>query len=487
MTNNIFEDIFKPLDLRNGTYFYRILGTDDEKKYNDTIAYLDYELKNYSGKHLLFKTGIENPTAEDIKRNNQNVNKINTEIKEALNIIINLANNNNDISSETIKNNFIAKMNYWLHKYVENIVWDNNVSPKCVYYGEIKKHEAYFLMLLALINFDVLYLNPQKEDIFSTIDKNHISEVIEKENISPTLSFDERLSKGVYIQKVTTYAKKASNELDESLYKDTGIYRPWQYIDGYTKPVLMNSIIEDMITYWDEPAKMRPGFKTENINVYVPVFLNKISGVYENQDEYIELVQKLRNTKHVYFTESTKISSNNFSNYEIYSLAFCLDKNKKIDKSILEKNKMYDRFKGLRSELSDFILDKIDELFEDKTLFKFKLDEKRKLRFISTMLSINENILYLIDNFDFTSYVPKLIMYLDKREVFTEDDALIVGYLHKLGFDILLLSPSRFTDIEMQISSDYLNTIRLQEAALNVDIYKMITKKKSFIQKILGQ
>lgn len=493
-SNNIYEDIFKPLSLREGTFFYRVLGVKDEESYNNALAYLDYKFKELTNSIIIFTTSIPNPNSEELHLNSDKYKslftidslEINSRIRNPLNTVISLAVSNKDLTNETIRNNFISKLIFWVNKYVENIIWNYDIAPKCIYYGSIKKHEAYFLMVLSLIGFDVLYFNPKKEDIFSSIDTNNYSDILVYKNISNIVDYNTRVSSGVVIEKVTTYAKQASQELEQTLYKDSGVYKPWQFIKGTTKPVLMNSIIEDTITYWNQEARFRPGFKTMGNVVYTPVFFNKISGVHRNIDEYINMVNDFKKSKYVHYIENTHITNKNYSNYELYSLAFCLSNDKSIDKDILKNNKMFENLKIFRSELGDFIIDKINETFLQKSFFNFELDDKKKLKLLASVLTLDENILNLIDCYDYTSSIPKLIIYLKNRETFEDEDSLIIGFLHRIGLDILILTPNGSNNLESTISTNYLNVIRLEEMVSDLDINKH-DKKKTFFQKILGQ
>lgn len=67
----------------------------------------------------------------------------------------------------------------WINKYVpdlfKNFDYLKNSSkeiynPKVMYYGNIRKHEAYFLIFLSLIGCDILYINSKEDTVFNDID-----------------------------------------------------------------------------------------------------------------------------------------------------------------------------------------------------------------------------------------------------------------------------------------------------------------------------
>lgn len=501
-TNNIYEDMFKPSTLRDGNYFCRIIGVKDEQSYDDNIAFLDSKLKELNNKSIIFSSTIPNPYNKDLVKSimdkldkinvdnikNEHINLVssdegNLRIREALSVIVPFAIKNESFSNKTIRNNFIAKLMIWTIKYVENIQWQGDIVPKCLYYGEIKKYECYFLILLALIGFDVLYLNPQEDNIFEMIDKNEFSQVIKENGTSELIDYNMRVSNGAVIEMVTTYAKQASDELEKTLYNGTGIYKPWQCINSFTKPVIMNSIIEDMITYWDEPSRLRPGFKTEENLVYIPIFFNKISGVYTDLSEYIDMVNKLRKPRFHKFIEGSNLTNKDYNNQELYSLAFCLNRDKTINKEALKKHNMFNKLKTLRNELQDLIIDKIDETISQKRLFNFDIDDKKILKLIISVLLLDDDILNLIDCYDYTASIPKIIVYLKNREVFEDEDALVLALLHRIGLDIVILTPNGTNNIELKISTDYLNVIRLEDIVFDLDLDRK-NKKKSFFEKL---
>ncbi|SQC00210.1 Uncharacterised protein [Clostridium tetanomorphum] len=57
-----------------------------------------------------------------------------------------------------------------------------------------------------------------------------------------------------------------------------------------------------------------------------------------------------------------------------------------------------------------------------------------------------------------------------------------MGLLHRIGLDIVILTPNATDNIELKISTDYLNVIRLEDIVFDLDLERK-TKKKSFFQK----
>lgn len=100
---------------------------------------------------------------------------------KAFSDILNLFWSNSDNKSITILKNFGLKLLNWIHEYVPGLFCDfctaNAKSteihnPKVMFYGDIKKHEIYFLILLSKLGTDVLYINTMAKDEFEDVDKH---------------------------------------------------------------------------------------------------------------------------------------------------------------------------------------------------------------------------------------------------------------------------------------------------------------------------
>lgn len=434
---------------------------------------------------------------------------LNVKIRQALDQVIALAISKEHFSNETIRNNFIAKLMIWCNLYVDGLNFNDYDIPKCLFYGPIKRHEVYFLMILASIGIDVIYFNPTNDSTFDTVDFNNMSQKIVLGATSPVLvPYNERIEKGVVVEKVTTYAKKATTELEQTLYNDTGIYKPWQFSDGTTRPIFMDSVIEDTLTYWDEPAKLRPGFKTTGKVVCTPTFFTKISGVYGDVNEYYELIQKLKSAKKYAFyesphltavgfgqakaiqyhnmpTQSTTQNLSNFNQQDLYSLAFCLNPDQTIKRDAVMQHVLYKKMLTLRADLQEFILSKLEETFSSSNLsfFNFSITDKERVRLMAAIFTAEDRLLNLIEGYDFTADVPKVILYVNSRDTFNQDDAMLLGLLRMMGLDVILLSPNGANNLELVISDKFINQIKLDEFVYDLPL-KAPVKKGSFFSKL---
>ncbi len=506
-TTNLLDEIFIPSSSRSNPYLYQLIGLSSESSYNDTLALFHHKLSE-PGKGIIFGDSIPKPRdralidtilQELLKMRignyvNEDINlttseTLNIKLRQALDEVIALAISKERFSNETIRNNFIAKLMIWCNLYTDELNFEHEDIPKCLFYGPIKRHEVYFLMILGHIGMDVIYFNPTHDGTFDAIDENGSFQKTVLGSTSPVLTpYEERVSKGVVVEKVTTYAKKATHELEQTLYNETGIYKPWQFSDGTTHPIIMDSVIEDTLTYWNEPTKLRPGFKTLGKTVYTPAFFMKVNGVYQNINEYYELIEKLKAAKNYILYETPHFTYMNFGQLnqkDLYSLAFCLNPNQTIKREAIKQHILYQKMLTMRADFQEFILSKLEETFSNSNLsfFNFSITDKERVRLMAALFTAEDQLLNLIESYDFTADVPKVIFYINSRDTFNQDDAMMLGLLHAIGIDVLLLVPNGANNIELVISDKFINQIKLDEFVYDLPL-KAPAKKGSFFSKL---
>ena len=225
-SNCILEDIIVPLSKRNGffirkfpvipVHFCIYIGIKENKDmYYQELTHLDKRLMELGSLYLkfikpipfLFCDEISNATSnlweqltENISKNQDNTYTLynannNTNIfppikcstlyislVKAFSDVLTLFVTNSKNANTTLVRNLGLKLLNWIHKYVPSLLSNFSISniknkeihnPKVLFYGDIKEHEAYFLILLSKLGIDVLYINTMGSDIIQNIDKNH--------------------------------------------------------------------------------------------------------------------------------------------------------------------------------------------------------------------------------------------------------------------------------------------------------------------------
>ncbi|MEG1480862.1 YceG family protein [Clostridium sp.] len=506
--NNIIHSMFRNKYDRRGNniefkpYFYRFIGVENAENYNNLLKTIETKAEEFNDKTLVFDNEISlngemelieyiynelnnmdvfNISREDITiLNNAEANSV---FLKALEYIVKLSVSNENFFSDSVRNNFITKLIVWSYSYLKDIDFEGDLNPKCIYYGNISRQEIYFLTMLHLMSFDVIYINPLKEEYFEEVDKDSLSILIKGMSILEIQSFKERSKVGRVVEVNETLTKSIQRDVREELFSNTGMYVPWQFRGGYTKSVLLSGIVEDLEIYLNEPAKLRPGFKTSNTTVKVPCFFYKVDGEYLDNNKYQELVNKCVNSQSTLFFNSGLISQDARVTDDMYQLMFCQLSDGTFDIEEIKKLPIY-KFSKYSDEVQNLILNKFNEAILEKDLFNINFDKDRTLKLLVLIISMNENIVRIIDNFDFTSSVPKVVIYLNGEESINESIVMLLGYLHLIGIDIVIFNPSGLCNIRKIIKEDRIIITRLEQMNYESKYRKLEFRGSSILKRI---
>ena len=315
----------------------------------------------------------------------------------------------------------------WIRIYINPLVIDYKDAPKVIVYGDIKKHELYFLLILYFAGFDILYINPNGLSEIANIDAKKFNiEINQNQIIDETISFDERVERGEIVERSSI--KKAYT---------VGFIKPWQLQNRNIKTLLLSSTVDEVDIYWKEPLKLRPGFNFDNEIVTLPVFFTKIDGVYRDLDEYYCLLDKLQIKDFSYFIdydENIRPLSRPFTR-EGYNLSFYISNTFKINQKAIIKDGGFS-ISNLSLKWQETILSKVEETILSD-MFIEGLSKDDIVRGLYTVLNMNEKLIYMINSFDYANVNPKLIIYIEQMKMFTKEIVFLLLVLSKVGFDIL--------------------------------------------------
>lgn len=492
---NSYEN-FKPC-------FLRFIGADNEELYNNSIKELKNEIELHKEICLLFENTIpvnaefeliqyiydeldrmdvgNIKSQEIVLFQNQNINKL---FLEALNYVVLLSIKKENFLNDNVRNNFITKLIVWTYSFIREIKFDDQNNPKCVYYGEISRHEVYFLILLYLMGFDVVYINSLKEEYFNEIDEDNLSQCKKSMSILPLESFEKRALKGKDNTVIESTTKKIQKDVQDMLFEGTGVYKPWQFRMGYTKSILLDAILEDIYSYWNEPSKLREGFRVDGQLVTVPCFFYKIDGQFLDMLEYKKLVQYCIESPNTLFFNSGDISNEYLLTDNVYELMFCQLSDGSFDIEEVKETSIY-KFGKYSKEVQNFMLKKVNEIILNNQLFNINLEKETTLKLLVLVLSLNEKIVRLIDNFDFTGDIPKIVIYLNEEEEISESMTMLLGYIHIIGIDIVIFNPSGLFNINHIIKEGKIINIRLQKMSYDSTYKSILGFKQSIFSRIL--
>lgn len=444
----------------------------------DTISYFKDKLKNY------------NNSLENIDITIVNNEDLNNKIKKAFDTF--LIKENNEFINDRVKQNFIIKIMSWIKEYINPLKISKDDTSKIIFYGDIKKHEAYLLLILYLAGFDILYLNPNEASNINVLnnDKYEIDSVKES-LVHENISFEERVNLGAQVEKSSikkamTIGAQASKRISDQLLNDSGFIKPWQLQDRKIKSLLLSSTLDEIGIYFKEPSKLRPGFSFDNKSVEVPVFFSKINGVYNDNNEYLDFVNSLRFSDDVFFIEfdgDINYFSKEFTK-DAFSLSFLINSEGIIDKKGILGHKSY-TISTLNANTQEMILEKIEEVIASD-MFVDKLNREDRIKGLYTVLNMDRRFVHMINNFDYSLINPKLVLYIEQDLIFDKEIAFLMLLLSKIGFDIITLCPSGANCIENVINNKLIDIHRLDKMVYELKL-NSIKNSIPLFKKIFGK
>jgi hypothetical protein len=223
-SSDIFHDIFIPFTKRQGytqgkstvipVYSYRCIGTkENSREYSDLLHDLDKKLTALGSLYLNFVNPIPLFIDSILTDKTQNIwdnadmsdqgialrcsklkstgvfpifssGSLNLSFEKSFWDIICLYCKNTLKPTSTMLKNFCLKLIGWANKYMPPLFQEFDLSlsgekasnnPKVLYYGDIKEHEIYFLILLSRLGSDVLFINTYRTENSSRLIKTAVT------------------------------------------------------------------------------------------------------------------------------------------------------------------------------------------------------------------------------------------------------------------------------------------------------------------------
>lgn len=487
---------------RNHYYniFIQYIGVDQLELYQNRLYTLKQDLKQKGKPFLIIEQNMENPTIEE--SNTLRLMRYENQKDMLQQLSEKIVLRGNDILQSLFQRAFFAaieqysqqsiskiyntalKLICWLNRY-SSVLFDNfdyERIPLFLYYGKINKSQALFLNMLSYLPVDVLYISPKKEyhTVFEEIENNSI--VVELENDSEMFCFPQ---KAVKVKQATT-AYQAERELDSILYEDTGLYRQRQFIHSQT--VTLKTIYEEISIIWKEEAKYRPNFEIKNNVVTIPNIFAKINGVKEgDSSKYLKNIAELLTENTIFIKNFPYIAKVGRSPS---SVAPFLNKNK-IDIEAVKKHSNY-RYDFLNLQTQNYMLQKAQEMLDLHWIESEGVDIEKVILHI--VLNLDKITLQMIQQFDFTKEIPKVVVVSVNENIATLEDAVYLLYLNLIGFDIAVFTPTGYRNIDKYISKKAFEEYEIGEYLFHMEIPERaklermaITTENGLFHRIFGR
>ena len=352
--------------------------------------------------------------------------------------------------------------------------------PKVLWYGNGKKSHYYFLYYLIQIGCDILYFSPSGEDLPAKMgpvgQESFVHHYPEKKKPEPFPQEKRRRS--------ATVAYRASREIETILnHEGSGLYKPWQLRDYTPSSVTLKTTYDELFILIKEKAMIRPNFEVKEGRVMIPSVFSKIQGVSRNRKEYWDRIQTISQ-----YDESLLIRRFPFTNSVNNDFRFhyrnALDREGKLDPEKIIAGH-YWRYQQLPGGLQNGIAMAIRNMCERPRIkpLSGEAEEELKIYLFSQSLQIPPSILKLMQQFDYSQEVPKIILYNNELNgTMVRSDAALLLLLNQFGLDIVLYNPPGHNDIENFIEEDLYDVHWLEDV-----VFEQEFKEPSFLKKVLFQ
>ena len=508
----IFEDVIKDRKTRviksggvyseNGeipVYAAALIGYEDETVYTNMLVKFKESFGGLKKQLIFIEKTLENPNADEVRALGSVPRSSTAEMIDALAMQINLKGdstrtalaqkalretlNELNTGNQTVVLNYGNKFITWLYRCTQArkyaVLYED--VPVILYYGDISQSEMYFLGFMSKCGFDVVYISPNKTNLPTAVEKN-------LNGLMQIFELPQSKESGVYPTKaiktkVATVAYNAERDLDTMLYGgDTGIYRSFQFPNSQS--VTLKTTFEEISILWNQEARFRTGFTTAGNLVSVPNIFAKISGVENgNMSAYWDDVRSKLTPETILTVKKPNQNENGVEDLSVYRQFY---RNGEIDAEKL-KNSTLNKYSYLPDRIQDMLFYKLRETVASNFI-KLQGDDLM-CAVLHFGLNLSKELLQLIQKFDFTRAIPKLI-YIDAIEdTFTLSECVQTVLCSIIGFDVLIYTPTGYKNIETFVSNDAFEEHILDQFVYETEVPKFKIpsgKKRGFFGKRFG-
>lgn len=492
----VFEDILtdrKTRVIRNGgvyredgeipVYCAALVGYDDEAVYTNMLVKFKESFAGLKKQLIFIEKNLDNPTPDESKLLGSVTRSSTAEMIDALALLIKLTGdatrtalaqsalrqmlNAINTGNQTVVFNLGSKLITWLYRCTQARKYSVQYEdiPVVLYYGDISQPEMYFLNFMSRCGFDVIYITPNLNNLDTAVDKN-IDGRMQVFQLSQSKESGKYPDKPIKM-KAATVAYSAERELDEMLYGgDTGIYRSFQFPNSQS--LTLKTTYEEIGILWRQEARFRSGFSTAGNLVTVPNIFAKISGVPDGkQADYWEEVRARLTPDTILYIKKSEPQKDGSVDLSAYRAFY---RNGEIDVEKLKASTL-NKYSYLPDRLQDMLFYKLQEACSCRFL---KLDgDNLMCSVLHYGMSLDKDYLKLVQRFDFTRQIPKLIYIDNVEETFTLEECIKLVISNLIGFDILVYTPTGYKNLETFISGDAFEEHIMNEFLYDTEVPKL--------------
>lgn len=466
-------------------YFAALIGYDEEAVYTNMLLKFKESFAGLKKQLIFIETPLSNPDVEETKALGSITRSSTAAMIDAYALLIRLSGDPmrtalaqstlremlqklfEDTGNQTVVMNYASKLVTWLYRCTQARKYSVSYEdiPVLLYYGDISQAELFFLHFMSRCGFDVAYITPNKKMLDMTVEKN-------TENRMQIFQLPLTKESGKYPDKpvkmsMATVAYNAERELDEMLYNgDAGIFRDFQFPNS--QAVTLKTTFEEIGILWKQEAKFRTGFAVSGNLVSVPNIFAKISGVKRGDvGDYWDEVRSRLTPDTILRIKQDAPAPDGTLDLSAYRSFF---RNNQLDIEKLKASPL-NRYSYLPDRTQDFIFYKFQEA-ADSGFIKLSGDELM-CAILHYGLSLDKELLKILQRFDFTKQLPKLI-YIDAVEAtFTVEECIHTVLCNLFGFDILVYTPTGYKNLETYVDSRAFEEHTMDEFLYNIEVPKL--------------
>ncbi|RKW31327.1 MAG: hypothetical protein D8B43_07270 [Lachnoanaerobaculum sp.] len=430
--------------------FFQVMGVYSKVSYPNDLLKFYQNLKKANRPVIVIEGRMQRPRPEEIEKfvfEGRDVSSLWKDVQRGLRFIQNaeLQGITERALAEQMQEkknwpfgklkNYAVSLLVWLERY-QDILFSEKMGCVIFFNGCDDALDIDFCKLLARIPVDVLVLDP-----------NHHRGRI-NDDIIFVIEEDERLEMPHFpseegVMQMATTAYHAKEEAKTLLYQGSELYDKEQVQKASS--VILKSVHQEILELWNVDERHRPYFYGDDQSIRMPVIFSKISGVMEaDVERYWEEIRSLR-TENTWIVDGRKGLWK--ASDEIHSgLLQIFVKNGKLDRKIIQSNVHY-HYGMLRENLQEHILDKVEMMIAQKMIKSLSgMDVTGQI--VRVLLSLDQELLRMIQKMDFVGKNPKLVYVKTDDKVPPIEDAIVLLFLSLLGFDVLCYIPTGYQSVE---------------------------------------
>jgi hypothetical protein len=495
LRENFEKEILNEYSIRTGSFgncfdngkiavhFTAFIGYREESEYKNFLYNLRENIINKSKKTLIFAESLKKPSYDEgaafLSVNRSDINSMIAELTERIEI------KNCPARTVLARKNFIetlrkysqseTKIQRIFNLGVNMIIWLKMCTqsadfkadiPLMMYYGKISAQELIFLKFLCRTGFDVIYICSDKS-VFDTVknENDGIIQIFEDSLSCDMFPYPDKPVRAKY----ATSAYNAERELDTLLYNDGNLFRNRQF--AVCRSVTLKTTYEEIDILWNQEAKYRTGFSSDEKIVTVPNIFAKISGINDGDEtEYWKNIASKITSSSMVFKSLPFFVPSGADNYNGFFSKTDIDIQKLMQST-------HNRYNYMNDNIQYFIFSKMQEVIDSGFLNLPYPDIMHLV--IKTGLNLGTEILRIIQNYDFTKDIPKIIIIDNIQQTFNVYECIYLVLLNLMAFDIIIYTPTGYKNLETYISPQAYETYTMNRFRDNLRIPPNLHSLKS--------